>query len=128
MEGIAQRPLGHGQAGGTDHLSGSLFQRPATLSVKKRILVPSVNLPWCSSEPFPRVLSLHPRRRAQHLPLTSPPREAVESGEVGQGNTSLWAKKTGWGPKNEVSGEWAGCLKRLSSSSPPGLCGGNSSL
>jgi len=41
MDGIAQRAPGHGQAGGTDRLSGSLFQHPATLSVHKRILVPS---------------------------------------------------------------------------------------
>jgi len=40
-EGIAQRAPGHGQAGGTNRLSGSLSQRPAALSVQKRILVPS---------------------------------------------------------------------------------------
>jgi len=53
---------------------GSLFQHLTTLSVKKCSLMSSLNLPWHSFEPFPHILSLGTKRRAQHLPLHVPSR------------------------------------------------------
>lgn len=43
----------------------SLFQCLPTLLVKKYFPVASLNLLWCSPEPFPRVLSLHTRQKSK---------------------------------------------------------------
>lgn len=40
-------------------------------------LTSNLALPWCSCVLFPRILSLSPERRDQHLPLHSHPEEAV---------------------------------------------------
>lgn len=37
---------------------GSMFQCPTSLSLKNCFLIPNLTLPWCSSVPFPWVLSL----------------------------------------------------------------------
>ena len=49
---------------------GSLFSSLTTLSVKKFFLMSGLNLPWCSFEPFPCILSLDTREKssAPHFP------------------------------------------------------------
>lgn len=59
---------------------GSFFQCLTTILVKEGFLMYNINLPWCSFKLFQCILSLDPRRRAQHFPLhLPPPQEAVES-------------------------------------------------
>ncbi|XP_052650883.1 uncharacterized protein LOC128145174 [Harpia harpyja] len=51
---------------------GNLFQCLTTLSVKKCFLMSSLNLPWRSFEPFPRILSLDPREKSSAPPSPRP--------------------------------------------------------
>ncbi|KAK4826821.1 hypothetical protein QYF61_011629 [Mycteria americana] len=51
---------------------GSLFQGLTTVSVKKCFPMSSLNLPWCSFEPFPRVLSPDPREKSSAPPSPRP--------------------------------------------------------
>ena len=68
---VVQMPLKHWQAWGIDHLS-----RPVpvltTLSVKKCFLMSSLNLPWCSFEPLPRIRSLEHREKSSAPPSPRP--------------------------------------------------------
>jgi len=62
---------------------GSLFQCLTTLLVKKCFLMSSLNLSWCSFEPFPCVLSLDPRGKSSAprspLPLLRKLQRAMRS-------------------------------------------------
>jgi len=56
----------------------SLSQCLTTLMVNKCFPMPSLILFWCSFVPFPYILPLIPRSRAQHLPLLPLLRELQE--------------------------------------------------
>ena len=63
--------------------TASLFQCFATLSIKKCFLMSCPNSPWCSFEPFPRILSLENREKSSAPPSPlSPLQEDIESNDV----------------------------------------------
>lgn len=64
---IVQMPLKHWQTWVVEHV-GSLVQCLNMLSVKKCLLMPSLNLPWCSIEPFLCLLSLDPKEKRSTPP------------------------------------------------------------
>ena len=59
---------------------GSLLQCLTTLSKKNKkcLLMSSLNLPWCSFELFPRILSLDPRKQSSASPSPRPPLRKLE--------------------------------------------------
>jgi len=68
LRALSKCPLNADRLGASTTSPGSLCQCLATLSVKKRCLMSSLNLPRCSFEPFPRIPSLDPREKSSPPP------------------------------------------------------------
>ncbi|KAK4829643.1 hypothetical protein QYF61_005936 [Mycteria americana] len=72
LRALSKRLLNTDRLGASTTSPGSLFQGLTTLSVKKCFLMSSLNLPWCSFEPFPDILSLDLREKSSASPFPRP--------------------------------------------------------
>lgn len=68
----------------------SQFHCPTTLWMKNLFLIPNSTLPLHNSLPFPQVLLLSPKRRAQGLPFCFPLEETVGLHEISLQSPLLW--------------------------------------
>lgn len=89
IKSIIQMPLKHRQTSSKSLESG--FQSLITLTVKMFFLLSSLNVPWCSFEPLPWILSLDSRKKISTLLLPFPfPRSCRE--QWGHPSTSFILK------------------------------------